>query len=247
MYGAKFMGIEEHKKFLIWHEVNKHLPFDVDFELKKYCKSDVDILKRGCLTYRTMFMQITKKNENDLGIDPFRSTITLPGVCHLVYRSLIMKPKSIALVADYGFDPTQNFSNKQIAWTKYLSVSENIRIEHCFNGKEKRIGQYSVDGYCRKTDTVYEFYGCFIHGCDICYKSTSYNPLIKQTMGSLYKRTQERRQYIKNIVKNMVEIWEHEWDQLVKDEDNVAAFVKNADIRPALRPRTPYLVAVQIQ
>ena len=46
---------------------------------------------------------------------------------------------------------------------------------------------YPVDGYCKETDTVYEFQGCFMHGCPKCFNSNSFNPLKKQTMGYLYK------------------------------------------------------------
>ena len=36
-----------------------------------------------------------------------------------------MIPKSIALIADYGFDPTQNYSHKQMLWLKYISYKNN--------------------------------------------------------------------------------------------------------------------------
>ena len=107
-------------------------------------------------------------------------------------------------------------------WLKYLSYTNNITIQHCFNNIEKKIGPYPVDGYCKETDTVYEFQGCFMHGCNKCFHSTSYNPLKCQTMGYLYKVCNER--IIKNIVKNFVEIWEHEWDMLFKENEEIKNF-----------------------
>ncbi len=41
-----------------------------------------------------------------------------------------MKPRSIALIADYGFDPTQNYFHKLILWLKYLSFKHQKRIQH---------------------------------------------------------------------------------------------------------------------
>ena len=61
-----------------------------------------------------------------------------------------------------------------------ISYRESIKIQHCFNSLEKKIGPYPVDGYCKETDTVYEFQGCFMHGGPKCYNS--FNPLKKQTM-----------------------------------------------------------------
>jgi hypothetical protein len=104
--------------------------------------------------------RIKKPYDKDEGIDPFLKSLTLPSACHLLYRRNFMKPRSIALIADYGFDPTQKYSHKQILWLKYLSFKQQKRIQLCFNGLEKKIGPYPVDGYCAETDTVYEFQGC---------------------------------------------------------------------------------------
>ena len=44
-------------------------------------------------------------------------------------------------------------------------------------------------------------------------------------MGYLYKVCQERTRFIKKIVKQFEEIWEHEWDELVKDQIDVKDFI----------------------
>jgi hypothetical protein len=140
------MSEKDSKSFLEWYK-NQEDIFDFQFELKSYCESDVYILKRGCLTFRDIVMEISKspKIDNDNGIDPFKECMTLPSLCHLVFRRNFMESKSLALINDFGFDPTQNFSNKQMLWLKYLSAKENIQIQHCFNGKEKRFNNYTVD------------------------------------------------------------------------------------------------------
>ena len=83
-----------------------------------------------------MFLEITKKD--GVGIDPFLNCVTLPAACHLLYLQNFMIPKSIALIPDYGFDPTQNYSHKQMLWLKYISFINEIQIQHCFNGLEKK-------------------------------------------------------------------------------------------------------------
>ena len=40
----------------------------------------------------------------------------------------------------------------------------DIHIQHVRNGGEKRVGKYSLDGYCEEFHTAYEFQGCFWHG-----------------------------------------------------------------------------------
>ena len=45
-----------------------------------------------------------------------------------------------------------------------LLLTEEIDIEHARNGGEKRVGKYSLDGFCEERNTAYEFQGCFWHG-----------------------------------------------------------------------------------
>ncbi|KAJ8018954.1 hypothetical protein HOLleu_42764 [Holothuria leucospilota] len=82
-------------------------------ELVDYCVSDVDILRRCCLLFRSLFMDITGKEidnnvedeeeEGDgvvtkrVGVDPFRHCITIASACNLVFRRNFMKPNSIAV------------------------------------------------------------------------------------------------------------------------------------------------------
>ena len=156
-YQDKYMKCEEREKFLNWYAVNRNKQFDLNHELYKYCESDVDILKRGVLTFRKLFIDLTN-------VDPFKKSITIASLCQLVFRTLFMKPDTIPLIQDSGFNPTQNFSHKQMIWLKYISQRYNVRIIHCMNGQEKKIGPYSIDGYCEENNTVYKFDGFYIHG-----------------------------------------------------------------------------------
>jgi hypothetical protein len=148
-----------------------------------------------------------------------------------------MQSQSKALIPDYCFDPTQNFSHKQILWLKYISFRDSVQIQHCFNNLEKKIGPFPVDGYCKETDTVYEFQGCFMHGCPKYCNSKCFNPLKKQTMGYLYKTCSEKSRFIKSIVKQFIEIWECAWDRNVKENVDLKEFCSNTDVIPASKPR----------
>jgi hypothetical protein len=94
---------------------------------------------------------------------------------------------------------------------------------------------YPVDGYCKETDTVYEFQGCFMHGFPKCFNSNSFNLLKKQFIGYFFKTCSERTRFIKSIVKQFTEIWECEWDRNVKE--NTEDFCSNTDVIPALKHR----------
>ena len=109
-------------------------------------------------------------------------------------------------------------------WLKYLKYTEKTDIRHCFNNKEKKIGPYPVDGYDALTDTVYEFQGCWMHGCPKCFSKNTFNALKCQSMGHLHKMCEIRSDYIKEKVNNFIEIWEHDWDERVKKEIDLIKF-----------------------
>ena len=49
-----------------WHKAHENDVFDFAKEIHEYCKSDVQLLKSGCIKFRNAFI-------TDTGIDPFQS------------------------------------------------------------------------------------------------------------------------------------------------------------------------------
>ena len=96
--------------------------------------------------------------------------ITITSVCMMIYQSNYMPKKAIAIVPEYA--KTDNFSKMSIMWLNYMS--SDVNIQHALNGSEKQLNignkTYKVDGFCEENNTVYEFSGCFWHGCPNCYK-----------------------------------------------------------------------------
>jgi len=66
-------------------------------------------------------------------------------------------------------NPVDYYSIKSIKWLQYISLTQNINIRHACNGREQAIRAhgktYKVDGYCKETTTIYQFHGCYFHGC----------------------------------------------------------------------------------
>jgi Zn finger protein HypA/HybF involved in hydrogenase expression len=65
--------------------------------------------------------------------------------------------------------PVRKYSKVAIRWLKRVAKREAIKIRHAENGGEYTIPlakgiTLRVDGYCKQTNTVYEFYGDAIHG-----------------------------------------------------------------------------------
>ena len=92
-----------------------------------------------------------------------------------------------------------------------------------------------VDGFCEETNTVYEFYGCFWHGCPNCYKPNIINSKNQKDIGTLTDQTIEKCETIKNAGYNHVSTYEC---QLAKNKD-FRKFAKNftQEIAEPLNPR----------
>ena len=226
-YGCEYMSVEENNKFRSWYSTQKNQTFNLQEELLSYCKSDVDILVKSCLKFRELFMMITTSDDFTKGIDPFINSLTMPSACHDVYRKLFMPENSIALIPDFGYQNQESTSVKAILWLKYISAKFKINIRHARNGGEKKIDNFKLDGWHEETETAYEF-----HGCPKCYNETTFNSPKNEHMSETYMNHVKRINHIKTKVKNLVEIWECEYNNLVKGDEHLHNIVKDENDLP---------------
>ena len=112
-------------------------------------------------------MFTVSQNDDETGIDPFDKALTIASYCHQVYRTNFLQKDTIAILSHARQLKTKQ-SVEAIKWLSYTSEKEDIHIQHVKNGGEKRVGNYSLDGYCEETHTAYEYQGCYWHGKDLC-------------------------------------------------------------------------------
>ena len=193
----------------------------------------------GCLKFRSIFMEQTKLNNEDFGVDPFRVAITLASLCNHIYRRNFMNEDTIAVIPENGYNPKQNSSKKAIQWLQYVASLENIYIQHIANVGEYRVGSFQVDGMCQQTKTIYEFYGCYWHGCKKCFSYGTWNSTRNYTMGYLNFATMARRDKLQSQMPGyrIVEKWECEFDEECKQDIRLEQFITNNSIIESLKPR----------
>jgi ribosomal protein S20 len=227
-YGYDQMKREQRQQFLEWYnkKVEENYVFDFQKELIEYCRSDVDILRRGCLKLREEFLEIAN-------IDPFQY-LTIASVCMAIYRSKYLKENTIAVVDKEQKD---TYSKESICWLDFIMSKDNINIRHALNGGEKHILGYKVDGYCEETNTVYQFHGCFWHGCPKCFNSETINNKNQKTMKDLYNQTLKISNEIMKEYK-LIEIWECDF----KKDKEIKKFEKtwNREVITPLNPRDAF-------
>jgi G:T-mismatch repair DNA endonuclease (very short patch repair protein) len=114
----------------------------------------------------------------------------------------------------------QGYSKISIQWLDLITKHKGIEIQHAQN-----IGEYSpnfnrkisFDGFCKELNMVFEFHGCYFHGCPICFSPEQENYCTKDSMSKLYNKTKCREDLIKNKGFRLITIWEHEFKALIKD------------------------------
>jgi len=198
-YGYSTMKKKEKEEFNKWFATTNNTIFNFKEEMYKYCKSDVDILRRGCLVLRDLFLKTSN-------IDPFQY-VTIASVCNAIYRNEFIPKDTIAVVKE---TPSDNYSVKAIKWLKYLSISLGIDIKHALNGGEASINingrKIKVDGINDKT--IYQFHGCYYHGCKKCYKDLDVNKVSNKYMKCLREETERKDKQIKDAGYKLVTMCE---------------------------------------
>ena len=243
-YGINFMTKEKKERFDKFYEENKKKIFNFEKECLSYCTSDVDLLMRGCLSFRENMKKITISEKFPSGIDPFTSAITVGSLSNFIFKNLMLDLNTIAIIPEEGYS-NPNHSKKSIQWLEYLTKSESRNIKHARNGQEVKVGEFYVDGMEQETNRVYQFYGCYFHGCDICYKPSTFNSLKQITMYSIKKQHDNKHQKLKNTKFNdkpieLLSIWEHQWDSMLKNDEKIRDFVNSFELIDKLKPRDAF-------
>jgi len=89
-------------------------------------------------------------------------------------------------------------------------IGQTHNISHAGNGRDVRwagVPNVKVDWYCKETNEVFEYLGCFWHGC-LCMPNR-HTPIAKteETLEYMYEETKARLQKIENAGYKLVSIW----------------------------------------
>jgi len=267
-YMPETMSPKGRQEFEKWHKEqrDKDEVFDFQKELVAYCKSDVCLLKEGCLTFKRLF-------EAKAGFNPFER-VTIASACNRDLRMNRMIPNSIASEPVNGWRNRINQSQVALEWLTWcdhqqrqqaleqlthedledhdlifraypdhLHPSQRHYVQQAGNAGEYRVPAtgFFVDGYCQDTSTVYEFHGCFWHGCPHCYpvRDEKHLRLCDRTMQDVYEKTQQKMRQLHILGYNVIEMWECEWTCLKQTSPDIQTYVDSMQFDP-LNPRDAF-------
>jgi len=204
------MSETERREFLAWYEGQKDVMFDNRRVLEAYCQNDVTVVLQACRVFRQEFIKIGK-------IEDFLEAITIACACNNVLLKRFLKPDTIGRTPTGGYSCNFNYSKKALIWLVYKEMIDGggRKILHGRNGRQYRLPEmpnFSVDGICNETRTVYEFFGCYYHG----HTFQPYRDVFTMrgdTLAERYERTIVRIEQIKRAVYQVEVEWECEFDE----------------------------------
>lgn len=206
-------------EFYDWYKSVANNIFDFQVEMKKYCLNDCYVLLNTFMTFRSEWIGCFK-------IDCATRAITISQSVMEIFKTFYLKKKTIAIIPTNGYSNRRTQSFIANIFLDYMEKTRNLEIK-----REIKINRYICDGYCSETNEVFEFFGCFTHGCIKCFRSSKrflkINPLSKKSMNVLYEETLEKIDcYRKNNYK-VRSIWECEFNNLIKSDTMLGKFAKS--------------------
>ena len=234
-YIPETMSPEGKQALETWHQEQRDKVFDFKKELVKYCKSDVRLLKQGCLTFKRLFETLT-------GFNPF-DHITIASACNRDLRMNRMIPNSIASEPVRGWRNRINYSKVALEWLTWCAQQQQS-LQHARNAGEYCIPgtNFHVDGFDASTNTIYEFHGCFWHGCPRCFpiRHESHLRHYDRTMQDVYETTQQRIQQFRELGYHVVEMWECDWSRLKDTSLDIRTYLGTLELTEPLNPRDAF-------
>ena len=230
------MSVAKRSEFDQWYSQQVNVDYDFQNELLEYCKSDVELLKQGCLKFKEVFEQRTE-------FDPFEH-MTIASACNRDLRQNRMAPNTIANEPLHGWRTYANQSVAALEWLHWTSDTTSREILHARNDGEYHIPgtRYHADGYHDASRTVYEFHGCFWHGCNKCYKNRfeCHQRLEGRTFDDVYKQTQQKMTCLRQKGYKVIEMWECEWQRLKANNPDIKKHVDDYHFVEPLNPRDAF-------
>ena len=120
-----------------------------------------------------------------------------------------------------AFYPNHRASKESLWWLEQEAKRWKIRIHHTMSGHggERWIERAPVDGYNPETKTVFQYHGCYWHGCRKCYPNDRDRIIDRndKTREDLFKATKRRTGFLRKAGYNVVEAWACEVGEIFDD------------------------------
>lgn len=125
---------------------------------------------------------------------------------------------------------SKQYSIPQLEWLSCLQNEIGLKIQHIENIGEHKIKNslYKADGYHELSNTIFEFHGCYYHGCPGCFpKRHEINKVTKKTYNDLYVKTLAKMDHCIKENYGYIEMWDCDWNELKDNKQKMRSYASN--------------------
>jgi hypothetical protein len=161
---------------------------------------------------------VTKIREVELGEEARYCRRVLGVDANALYLYCVMGDMPVGLARrrfeedDFALNEKRNFQGKLAqGWLAWREFRSGQTIETASNVGERRLGRHNlpVDGFCERTNTVYQFHGCYWHG-HACSNETN-KTIRKRTADERREDTLNKENYFRTFGYRVRTIWQCQW------------------------------------
>ena len=117
------------------------------------------------------------------------------------------------------------------------------RVRHVRSGGEVQVltpaEMVFVDGFDQEINTIYEFYGCYFHGCSRCFprnRDVRRNCHKDRTVNEVYYATERKAAMLRQAGYQVIEKWDCDFNQDKKTDPQLKSFLQDLEMVPPLEP-----------
>jgi hypothetical protein len=115
-----------------------------------------------------------------------------------------------------------------IQWLEWEARQSGFYVQHHGNDKEKKIGKYPVDGFCKETNTIFQFDGYLFNGhCFELTRDKTVNPVNGKLLSNAQRQSDERTRYLLNRGHQLKVMRECQWKKAIKENQDLKQFVNS--------------------
>ena len=189
-FGTNEMTMDTLKRFETWYAEedcklrSTYSQYVLREEMIKYCYDDCNVLSSAFSKFNeSMIIELGNSGVVDIVDHQYTilaDFITLPQMVIHCFVGVMLPEKTLSIVPHRGYEWGKCGSQKEKIWLAWLDKQNaNEEGEHFVpiqsrysNGGQVRVDRYYLDGFrqleCGKR-MCYEFYGCYYHGCIVCF------------------------------------------------------------------------------
>ena len=163
----------------------------------------------------------------------------------IVWLEWLMEQKKREGVKDFHITHALNGTEKRISHISSTGRRSYFRCDGFrANLRDSENNDNSVDSHDKMLGTVFDFFGCYYHGCKCIKGDRKHKPIhpqTRQTADQLYQATLDRQKYIEEQGYEYVSMWECQFRQQIKENPDLKNFQANLEIEERLQPRNGFM------